>query len=380
MNRQERELRLVIREMLNEADLAGQVQQTVAGAAGAVKKAFEDLADSDGQYKYRVFPNGALQIIKSPKNLKVSAQNPLTVSTKNPAYAAIIGSLKSLYTSSTTLLSKPFEAIKAVAVNAAKAASDALAPDPNAPVTTDPGLLKTFADAFSKVSNAVVVLDRSCAPSGIPLWVYPFMCFLVLRRNPMVIKSEGYLQALHRICDAAWARGSRNLAGPGDIATAQNGDPAYNGNKQGIVGADISFAKDWSQGYDYSSTNPYMHIAMSLTNFSFKKNTDGTYTFSDNYDFNHPKTTAPPLRDPKFMLQNAIARSQILKTATDRFANRGIFAGIEDLMRYYEATLDYGGFQITGTTMIPPGYKPAQSPKSKKPAVKATAAAPKPKA
>jgi len=378
MSRQERELRLVIREMVNEADLAGQAQQAVAGAAGAVKKAFEDLADSDGSYMYRVFPNGALQIIKSPKNLKVSAQNPLTVSTKNPAYKAIIGSLKSLYADSATLASRAFQAISGAAAGAAKAASDALAPDPNAPATTDAGVLGKMAGALGAMSNVLGAADGLCNPTTMPLWVWPFINFIALRKSDMVITNDAYCEALHRVCDAAWARGGRGLANPGDIATAQNGDPAYNGNKQGIVGAGISFAGDWSQGYDYTSTNPYMHIAMSLTNFSWTKNGDGTYNFFDKYDFNEPGKVDPPLGKPNFMLQNARARSRIFSTATERFMKNGMFSGIEDLMRYYEATLNYGGFQIKGKTVIPAGYKPAQPAVTKKPAARG-APATKPK-
>jgi hypothetical protein len=195
----------------------------------------------------------------------------------------------------------------------------------------------------------------------------------------MVITNDAYCQALHRVCDAAWARGGKDLANPGDIATAQNGDPAYNGNKQGIVGAGISFAGDWSQGYDYTSTNPYMHIAMSLTNFSWTKNGDGTYNFSDTYDFNEPGKVDAPLGNPNYMLQNARARSRIFTTATERFMKNGMFSGIEDLMRYYEATLKYPGFKITGKTVIPEGYKPAQPAAAKKPVAKKPAAAPAPK-
>jgi len=231
--------------------------------------------------------------------------------------------------------------------------------------STRPGVLKAMATFFSSIASKITV-DSSCAPNLIPLWVYPFMSFLVLRKTPLVITNDVYLQSLHRICDIARARGSANLAGPGDIASAQDRDPAYTNNKQGIVGADVSFAKDWSKGYDYSSKNPYMHIAMSLTNFSFSGPPGGPYTFTDNYDFNHPKTTSPPLGDPNYMLQEALARSQFLNTVTKKFRTAGMFGGIEDLMRYYEATLNYGGFQITGTTIVPQGYVPLKAGTKKK--------------
>ena len=231
--------------------------------------------------------------------------------------------------------------------------------------STRPGVLKAMATFFSSVASKITV-DSSCAPNLIPLWVYPFVNFLVLRKTPLVLTSGVYLQSLHRICDIARARGSANLAGPGDIASAQDRDPAYTNNKQGIVGADVSFAKDWSKGYDYSSKNPYMHIAMSLTNFSFSGPPGGPYTFTDNYDFNHPKTTSPPLGDPNYMLQEALARSQFLNTVTKKFRTAGMFGGIEDLMRYYEATLNYGGFQITGTTIVPQGYVPLKAGAKKK--------------
>lgn len=266
------------------------------------------------------------------------------------------------------------------AAGAAKAASDALAPDPNAPVTTETGVLGKIAGVLGAMSNVLAAADGLCNPTAMPLWVWPFINFIALRKSDMVIKNDAYCQALHRVCDAASARGSRGLANPGDIATAQNGDPAYNGNKRGIVGADISFAKDWSKGYDYTSTNPYMHIAMSLTNFSWTKNGDGTYSFSDTYDFNEPGKVDAPLGNPDYMLQNARSRSKIFSTATERFMKSGVFSGIEDLMRYYEATLNYGGFKITGKTIIPAGYKSAQSAAAKKPVAKPAAApAPEPK-
>ena len=126
MNRQERELRLVIRGMINEAGPVATAQQAATGALKAVRAAFEDLLDSGGQYKYRVFPNGALQIIKSSNNPKVSAQNPLTVTTKNKYYKTIIGDLKSANASSQTLASKAFQTITAAASNVAKDAADAL--------------------------------------------------------------------------------------------------------------------------------------------------------------------------------------------------------------------------------------------------------------
>lgn len=126
MNRQERELRLVIRGMINEAGPLDTAQKAIAVGAGAVKAAFEVLKDSGGQYSYRVFPNGALQIVKSPSNPKVSAQNPLTVTTKNQYYKMIIGDLKSENPSSRTLASNAFQTITAAASNVAKAAADAL--------------------------------------------------------------------------------------------------------------------------------------------------------------------------------------------------------------------------------------------------------------
>jgi hypothetical protein len=61
------------------------------------------------------------------------------------------------------------------------------------------------------------------------------------------------------------------------------------------------------------------------------------------------------------MLQQAVARNQFLKTVSQTFQTKGIFGGIEDLMRYYEATLNYGGFQITGTTVVPQGYVPPKA-------------------
>jgi hypothetical protein len=49
-----------------------------------------------------------------------------------------------------------------------------------------------------------------------------------------------------------------------------------------------------------------------------------------------------------------------------------LFAGIEDLMRYYHATLRYPGFKITGKTLMPPNYTAPRS-KTAKPAAKTPA-------
>lgn len=135
-SRQERELRLVIREMISEAGPVAQVaqiQRAATGAARAATRAFEDLLDSAGSYKYRVFPNGALQIIKSAANPKVTAQNPLTVTTKNKYYQMIVGDLKSANPSSPTLASRVFGAVVAAASSTAKAAAAALSTGPSAP-------------------------------------------------------------------------------------------------------------------------------------------------------------------------------------------------------------------------------------------------------
>jgi len=154
-SRQERELRLVIREMISEAGPAGpvaQIRRAATGAARAATRAFEDLLDSDGSYKYRVFPNGALQIIKSAANSKVSAQNPLTVTTKNKYYQMIVGDLKSANPSSPTLASKVFGAISAAASSTAKAVAAALStgplpPSAQAAPTPAPAQPSTFTSA-----------------------------------------------------------------------------------------------------------------------------------------------------------------------------------------------------------------------------------------
>ena len=332
----ESKLRKIIQELLSEAAVV-----PPASAAGPVTRG---VHKGKGGYDYEIFSNGKIQIVsKNGKKLPT----PIVMNQKQAM--AVAQEQKDLGNKGTLMarIADGTLVFNSAAVPAQPAAAPA--------GSTSPGVLKTMATFFSGIASKLTV-DSSCAPNLIPLWVYPFMSFLVLRKTPLVITNDVYLQSLHRICDIARARGSANLAGPGDIASAQDRDPAYANNKQGIVGADVSFAKDWSKGYDYASKNPYMHIAMSLTNFSFSGPPGGPYTFTDNYDFNHPKTTSPPLGDPNYMLQEALARSQFLNTVTKKFRTAGMFGGIEDLMRYYEATLNYGGFPITGTTIVPQGY------------------------
>ena len=325
----EKQLRSAVRQMLEE--------QTPLPDAGVIKQ-------GNGGYEYQMFKNGKIQIVK--RNGK--AYNPPLVLNQPQAVAVAKEQIQ---------LGNKGSVARDIAAGTLVFNAAAAATPPAAPGSTSPGALQTMATFLSSIASKITV-DSPCAPNVIPLWIYPFMNFLVLRKTPLTLTNATYLQSLHRICDIARARGSAGLALPGDIATAQERDPLYSGNPQGIVGADISFAKDWSKGYDYASTNPYMHIAMSLTHFKFSGPRGGPYTIDDNYDFNEPGKIDPPLGNPKYMLQQAVARSQFLTTVSQTFMTNGIFGGIEDLMRYYEATLNYGGFLITGTTVAPEGYVP----------------------
>jgi hypothetical protein len=211
----------------------------------------------------------------------------------------------------------------------------------------------------------MIVPDAFCGPDLIPLWIYPFFCFLGLRETPLTLVNPVYLQCLHRICDIANIKGT-NIAGPVHIEAAQASDPLWSLNKQGIVGTeDLPFGGDWSHGYDYTSNNPYMHIAMSLTNFSFTGPPGGPYEIKDQYDFNAPGKVDPPLGDPKYMLQKVSGWSNLPVTVKKHLSS-GLFSVIEDLMRYYEATLNYGGFSIEATTVKPLGYKRPVFKKKKK--------------
>jgi hypothetical protein len=323
----EKQLRSAVRQMLEE-------QAAALPDAGAIKQ-------GKGGYEYQMFKNGKIQIVKRngkvyPTPVVLNQQQAVAVA-KEQIELGNKGSVAAGIAAGTLVF------------------NPAAAPTAAAPGSTSPGVLQAMSTFLSSVASKITV-DSSCAPNLIPLWVYPFVNFLVLRKTPLVLTNAVYLQSLHRICDIARARGSASLAGPGDIATAQDRDPTYSKDKQGIVGADVSFAKDWSKGYDYTSANPYMHIAMSLTNFSFSGPRGGPYTVTDTYDFNEPGKVDAPLGNPNYMLQQSLGRSQILKTVFQTLKTKGIFGGIEDLMRYYEATLNYGGFQITGTTVVPPGY------------------------
>lgn len=348
----EKKLRSIVREMINE-------QGSFASGSGpaAGERILSVRKMGKGGYEYEIFSNGKIQIVgKAGKKLTepiVLNQRQAVAVAKEQQEMGNKGSVVARVASGDLVFGGGGTAAPASA--------------PAAPAgSTSPGVLQTMATFLSSIASKLTI-DSTCAPSLIPLWVYPFINFLVLRKTPLVLTNDIYLQSLHRICDIARARGSANLAGPGDIATAQDRDPAYSLDKQGIVGADVSFAEDWSKGYDYSSKNPYMHIAMSLTNFSFSGPPGGPYTVTDTYDFNEPTKVDPPLGNPNYMLQQAVARSQFLKTVLSTFQTKGIFGGIEDLMRYYEATLNYGGFQITGKTVVPQGYTPPSAKAKSKP-------------
>lgn len=331
--------------LITESRLRELIQGMLSEAPAPISSS---IKQGKGGYEYQIFSNGKIQILKTKGGKPVPT--PIVL---NQAQAVAVAKEQ-------IAMGNKGSVVAAIAAGT-------LVFDPAATPagSTNPSMLQAMADFLSSIASKLTV-DSLCAPNAIPLWVYPFMNFLVLRKTPLVLTNEIYLQSLHRICDIARARGSASLAGPGDIATAQDRDPAYAADKQGIVGADVSFAKDWSKGYDYTSTNPYMHIAMSLTNFSFSGPAGGPYTITDTYDFNEPGKVDAPLGNPNFMLQQSVARSQFLKTVVQTFKAKGIFAGIEELMRYYEATLNYGGFQITGKTVVPPGYKPPAAKATKK--------------
>lgn len=339
-------LRRIIRE---EARISLREDQAIPSPSPSLSVGEQGfIKPGNGGYEYKLFSNGKIQIVK--RNGK-AYPTPVTLNQQQAKAVAKelieLGNKGSIVTSiaNGTLAFNPGAAAPAASAAVTGAAAG----------STSPGVLQAMSTFLSSVASKLTI-DILCAPSMIPLWVYPFISFLVLRKTPLVLTNSTYLQSLHRICDIARARGSANLAGPGDIATAQDRDPVYKQDKQGIVGADVSFSKDWSKGYDYTSTNPYMHIAMSLTNFSFSGPTGGPYMFNDTYDFNEPGKVDAPLGNPNYMLQQSLGRSQILKTVWSTLKAKGTFGGIEDLMRYYEATLNYGGFQITGTTEIPAEY------------------------
>jgi hypothetical protein len=340
----ESKLRKIVQEVLLEA-----TPPAAAGAAPAAGPVTSTIKKGNGGYEYEIFSNGKIQIVK-----KAGKQLPTPIILNQKQALAVAKEQVQLGNKGTTVAQIASGTL--VFNPAAAPAQPAAAPAGS----TSPAALQAMATFLSSIASKLTV-DSLCAPNVMPLWVYPFVNFLVLRKTPLVLTNAVYLQSLHRICDIARARGSANLAGPGDIATAQDRDPTYSKDKQGIVGADVSFAKDWSKGYDYTSTNPYMHIAMSLTNFSFSGPPGGPYTITDTYDFNEPGKVDAPLGNPNYMLQQAVARNQFLKTVSQTFQTKGIFGGIEDLMRYYEATLNYGGFQITGTTVVPQGYVPPKA-------------------
>jgi len=301
----------------------------------------------EGTYEYEFFEDGKVQIIKKAGKATV----PPIVLNQQQAIA----------------VAKEQVTMGNQGGIIAKIADGSLVYDPSkkpAAAPADPGFVAGLATSMKSFASQVLSLDNLCAPNVIPLWVYPFMCFLVMRKNPLTLNNVEYREALHRICDIARLRGSKDLANPGDIATAQSLDPKWSSNPQGIVGAGISFRGKWDQGYDYASPNPYMHIAMSLTNFSYTGPDGGPYTFNDSYDFNEPGKVTPPLGNAQYMLQAAAGRNNIMKTVMQKFNQSGTFSAVEDLMRYYEATFNYGGFLITGTTQIPQGYK-RPSPKKK---------------
>ena len=69
---------------------------------------------------------------------------------------------------------------------------------PAAAGSTSPGVLQAMTTGLSNIASMITV-DSLCAPSLIPLWVYPFMNFLVLRKTPLVLTNAVYLQSLRRI-------------------------------------------------------------------------------------------------------------------------------------------------------------------------------------
>lgn len=210
--------------------------------------------------------------------------------------------------------------------------------------------------------------DGRCAAKDVPLWVFTFGNFVFLREEPLVLRDPEYLEAIHRICDVARSRDPKtNLIIPNDTQKAQKLDTKYAENFEDVVGSNEKpFGGYWAPS-DIFNTNPYMHIGMCLTNFSFNGPTGGPYTFYDKYDFNKMGSSKPPLGDTDYMLQYLGPLLGVKFSLMKKLIKMGPFSALEDLMRYYEATLNYGGFEIKGTTIKPGGdYVPPKPVEKKK--------------
>lgn len=313
----------------------------------------ESSIDDGSGYTFDVSNNGIIKIVgrpngdKTPKTLgpKSAANTARALKKLGKSHPGLDAAIKKMDDTGSVGQSAPSKPAKTDSTSSGK------------PTEKD---LEGWSTKLKRIM--MFIPDTMCAPDFIPLWVYPFFCFLGLRDTPLALSNRVYRECLHRICDIAKTKG-RSIAGPVDIEYAQATDPVWSLNPQGIVGtSEIPFGGDWSHGYDYTSKNPYMHIAMSLTNFKFSGPPGGPYEVTDRYDFNEPGKADAPLGNPKYMLQKIEGWQNLPKTVKQHLKS-GLFSVIEDLMRYYEATLNYGGFIIEATTVAPIGYK---RPKFKK--------------
>lgn len=111
---------------MNEKDLRSIVRETIAEVTTAPtqKRVTSSILTGEGGYQFRIFSNGFLQIVKTPRNPKVTAQNPLTVGRTNKYYKTIIDSLKRLHPNDAVISTlgspTPAAAASATSVKSAK--------------------------------------------------------------------------------------------------------------------------------------------------------------------------------------------------------------------------------------------------------------------
>ena len=180
-----------------------------------------------------------------------------------------------------------------------------------------------------------------------------FVClgrFLALRTRTYKIRDPKLKRAMYYVCLAAEKRGGKTRKKSGeyvstigyvDYMSAQKLDP------------EVSTPVDTWGGRrkpSLKTNNPYVALSVTFGKSPFRKNSNGSYTVADRYDYNLNRGF--PYKDSDYV--NSFANLKgMLKKSKDFVSQKQLVAGIEELLVAYEVYLGYKGYPVVMTTSKP---------------------------
>lgn len=249
------------------------------------------------------------------------------------------------YADTVQRLNDEFSSEEAAEVEPNDSQADLLSLTPNE--STETGLtnviLRSIRTVGETIHKAAYNIARFFPSSGllannIPVWIAFFIYFISLRKREIILTSDDHKRAMYYICKNAENRGSTGGFSYRDYFEAQKLDPSAEAQEATYANG------DWSK----TSLNPYVCLSAAVGRGSFTKQGD-VYSYSDNYDFNILRGGGEKIED--YML-NSKNFSNGVSRAIDLLGNDRMFAGVEELCVWYEITLGYRGFPVSGTGEI----------------------------